>query len=155
MIPATAKWAGVTQVAYAYIPLQELRAHAEGLVKIWVHGKDSAGNWGTPQMVALTLDITPPTITLISATGTTGNANIQVTANDPLSGGVHSNIVAAEWFVGTDPGYGAGNAVTGFAQSTFVSFNFPVTGQLAGASVHVRVMDLAGNWSTDAIQVIP
>ncbi len=155
MVPSAAKWAGVSQVAYAYIPLQEIKAHAEGLVKIWVHGKDSAGNWGTPQMVALTLDITPPNIQSISATGTTGNATITVTADDPLSGGVHSNIVAAEWFVGTDPGYGAGHAVTGLAPSTHVTFSFPVTGQPAGASVHVRVLDAAGNWSTDAIQVIP
>ena len=105
--------------------------------------------------VQLTLDKTSPVITATTGGGITALATVQVTANDPTHGGVSSNIVAAEWFVGTDPGYGAGNAVTGFAQSTFVSFNFPVTGQLAGASVHVRVMDLAGNWSTDAIQVIP
>jgi FtsP/CotA-like multicopper oxidase with cupredoxin domain len=155
MVPSTAKWAGVNQVAYAYIPLQEIKAHPEGLVKIWVHGKDSAGNWGTPQSVSLTLDITPPTITSATATGTTGNATIQVNANDPLSGGVHSNIVTAEWFVGTDPGYGGGHAVTVPAPSTTVSFSFPVTGQAAVASVHVRVVDAAGNWSTDSIVVIP
>ena len=155
MVPASAKWAGSTQVAYAYIPLQEIKAHAEGIVKIWVHGKDSAGNWGTPQSVSLTLDITPPNIQSISATGTTGNATITVTADDPLSGGVHSNIVAAEWFIGTDPGYGAANAVTGFAPATHVTFSFPVNGQPAGASVHVRVLDAAGNWSADSIQVIP
>jgi hypothetical protein len=73
MVPSTTKWAGVSQVAYAYIPLQEIRAHAEGLVKIWVHGKDAAGNWGTPEMVALTLDITPPNIQSTSATGAAGN----------------------------------------------------------------------------------
>jgi hypothetical protein len=155
MVPSTAKWAGANQVAYAYIPLQEIRAHAEGIVKIWVHGKDAAGNWGTPEMVALTLDITPPNIQSTSATGTTGNATITVTADDPLSGGVHSNIVAAEWFIGTDPGYGAGTAVTGFAPATHVTFSFPVTGQPAGSQVHVRVRDAAGNWSADAVQVIP
>jgi hypothetical protein len=155
MVPSTAKWSGASQVAYAYIPLQEIRAHAEGIVKIWVHGKDAAGNWGTPEMVALTLDITPPNIQSTSATGTTGNATITVTADDPLSGGVHSNIVAAEWFIGTDPGYGAATAVTGFAPATHVTFSFPVSGKAAGSQVHVRVRDAAGNWSADAVQVIP
>jgi hypothetical protein len=151
---ATHKWGGPIQDAYAFIPLPDIRSNPEGMVKLWVHGKDAAGNWGDLVFVSLTLDKTPPVVTSMTKVGTPPNATINVVADDPLSGGVHSNIVAAEWWVGPEPGIGGGNPVSGITPGTHVSFSFSVAGHPAGTTINLRVQDLAGNWSSTSSLVL-
>jgi hypothetical protein len=44
------------------VPVAELQSRPEGTVNVYVHAKDAAGNWGTPQLFTLTLDKTNPVI---------------------------------------------------------------------------------------------
>jgi FtsP/CotA-like multicopper oxidase with cupredoxin domain len=155
MVPASGQWGGVSQTAYAYIPLAEINARPEGIVNIWMHGKDSAGNWGEPIAAQLTLDKTSPVITATIGGGITALATVQVTASDPTHGGVRSNIAAAEWWIGADPGLGSGTAVNVTTPSNPATFSFPVIGQVTGATVSLRVQDAAGNWSNTSTQLIP
>ena len=156
MVPAGAVWDSPTKVAYAYLPLAELTAYPEGLVRFWVHGKDEAGNWGTGAdwtYVDLILDRTPPLITsasIVSGTGCTGlptGCTVTYSANDPLSGGVNSNIVLGEWFTGTDPGQGLGFRFTVAPQSTSVVNGTFKPIAAGGTQISFRVKDAAGNWS--------
>jgi hypothetical protein len=150
MVPAGGTWNSNLMSAYAYLPLSDVRSCQEGHVVFWVHAKDLAGNWGPFQSVTLTYDKTPPVITSATAATTGGVSTLTVTANDPLAAGVSSNIVAAEWFTGTDPGPGNATAVVpSFTAGNPVTFSFvPGTGRYpAGTVIRVRVKDAAGNWS--------
>jgi hypothetical protein len=157
MIPAGGAWNSSVMNAYAYVPLTDIRSCAEGQVVFWVHAKDQAGNWGPFQSVTLTLDRTSPAISSASATRTAGVSTLTVTANDPVVAGVNSNIVAAEWFTGADPGPGNATAVVtsnpapppGFTAGNPVTFSFiPGNGHFpVGTVIRVRVKDAAGNWS--------
>jgi FtsP/CotA-like multicopper oxidase with cupredoxin domain len=156
MVPSGGAWNSSLLTAYAYVPLTDIRSCAEGQVVLWVHAKDVAGNWGPFQSVTLTYDKTLPVISSAAATRTAGVVTLTVTANDPASGGVSSNIVAAEWFTGSDPGPGNAIAVVtsnpapppSFTAGNPVTFSFiPGTGRFpAGAVIRVRVKDAAGNW---------
>jgi hypothetical protein len=157
MVPAQGAWNSNVLNAYAYVPLTDIRSCAEGSVVLWVHARDVAGNWGPFQRVTLTYDSTPPVISSATATRTGGIVTLTVAANDPTSAGVSSNIVAAEWFTGSDPGPGNANAVVtsnpapppSFTAGNPVTFSFiPGTGRFpVGAVIRVRVKDAAGNWS--------
>ena len=164
MVPSGGQWDSPTKLAYAYIPLAELTSYAEGKVKFWVHGRDIAGNWGEWSSVLLTLDRTAPTFTsttpakgattATACTGGLGGCTVSFSATDPLSGGVQSNIVQAEWFTAfPDPGVGLGNPINiptpGFTV-TGVTFQ-PVAA--SGTQIFFRVRDAAGNWSTTSMVV--
>jgi hypothetical protein len=141
------------ETAYAEIPLAGVRSMPEGDVTIWVRARDAAGNWGTATSATLRLDKTAPTVTL-----TTGPLVDQVTvdAEDPLSGGVNTDIVAIEHFVGPDPGSGNATALepgTDFTVGTTVSV--VLSGFASGDVVGVRVRDEAGTWSDTVRVTIP
>jgi hypothetical protein len=181
MIPAGSRWDTPTKVAYAFIPLAELTKYPEGHVRYWVHGKDLAGNWGGYAYADLTLDRTPPLFVYgaggTPAPGSTCGASpcaVNFKATDPISGGVNSPIVQAEWFIDQgahsicevpgpgctaeiiapgDPGYGAGNPVLLTSPATTLSLSFNVGPQPAGSKVVFRVRDQAGNWSQDGLVV--
>jgi hypothetical protein len=157
MIPSGGAWNSNVLNAYAYVPLTDIRSCAEGSVVFWVHAKDVAGNWGPFQSVTLTYDRTAPAISSASAVRTGGVSTLTVTANDPAAAGVSSNVVAAEWFTGADPGPGNAIAVVtsnpapppSFTAGNPVTFSFiPNTGRFpVGTVIRVRVKDAAGNWS--------
>jgi hypothetical protein len=171
MVPVGGHWnAGPTQNASAFIPLPDIRAFPEGHVWFWVHAIDQAGNWGpfangagTPiafTFADMTLDKTAPTLTA-TATKHPTTTDITITATDPVSNGVNSNIVAAEWFVApctpvelatcfNDPGTGNGTPIPVPTPATSVTLSLTVPNQDPGKSIYVRVMDAAGNWSVVA-----
>jgi hypothetical protein len=178
MFPSGAAWDSTTKLAYAYIPLAVLTEFPEGYVRFWVHAQDQAGNFGPWAYTDLTYDKTPPVITAPAipvppasptsiACNTNAGCNIAFTAHDPVSGGVNSNIVQAEWFIDagatvvctsptppcapqvvavTDPGYGNGTPIA-LTVGTTVATNFHMRRQARGTHIVFRVRDAAGNWS--------
>jgi hypothetical protein len=162
MIPSSGSWSGPVHDAYAYVPLADIRSCQEGLVVLWVHGQDVAGNWGDFQSVTLTLDKTVPTVTTPTVNTVAGVSTLTATADDPLSNGVRSGVVGAEWFTGADPGPGNGLPVISnpapppiFIAGNHVTFSFiPGAGHFAVTTVvSLRVIDGAGNWS--AVKTVP
>jgi len=153
---------------YAFIPLPNISLLAEGTHQIHVHGQDASGNWGTAVTTDLIIDKTTPTVSNVVVAPNPTNAVLAVgvvtltaDAADPLSGGVNSNIVAAEYFIDTDPGVGNGIAM----QGTFGSPTAALTAQvdvsglgLGIYTLYVRAMDGAGNWSPEVsvdLSVVP
>jgi hypothetical protein len=179
MIPSGARWDSPTKVAHAYIPLAELTSYPEGLVRFWVHSRDIAGNWGGWAFADLTLDRTPPAFdySLTPSDGATVPAGqITFRATDPVAGGVHSQIVQAEWFVDQgahlvcdppvtpgctpevvapgDPGLGGGTPIPITAPGFTVTATFDTGPQPSGTKIVFRVRDAAGNWSRSTMVVI-
>jgi FtsP/CotA-like multicopper oxidase with cupredoxin domain len=182
MIPAGAKWDSSTKVAHAYVPLAELTSYPEGLVRFWVHAKDIAGNWGGWASGDLTLDRTAPKFEAPTPVDgrqfgpCTAGCSIPLKATDPLSSGVQSNIVQAEWFVDQgahliceqppgpgctpevvapgDPGKGNGTAIPIPPGTTFsLTTTFNPGPQPPGTKIVFRVKDAAGNWSINTMVV--
>jgi hypothetical protein len=70
MTPAGGLWNHtITKSVTAFLPLSELQGMPDGLVRVWVHAKDIAGNWGGFTSVDLTLDKTAPVVdSLVNST---------------------------------------------------------------------------------------
>lgn len=147
-----------TEQVYGLIPLTQVRAMTSGEHKVYVHGKDAAGNWGsltaTNALVRLFVDKTAPV--LGTPTGspnpTAGATTLTLTA--PVTETVSPNFVgprfqAAEFWTGTtDPGVGKATRVQVTENATSVSASVPLTGILPGTyQFNLRVQDAAGNWS--------
>jgi FtsP/CotA-like multicopper oxidase with cupredoxin domain len=151
MIPANGHWSDAsTKAVAAYLPLADILAQPDGLVPVYVHAKDAAGNWGPLVEVDLTLDKTVPTV---DATPTVAAGTVKATAQDPVTNGVSTGIVAAEWFSGADPGTGHGTAITGIPAAAIPGGPVVLTFQPAkpvGTVISIRVKDAAGNWSVVA-----
>jgi hypothetical protein len=110
----------------------------------------------------LTVDRTGPSTDGVAAAPnpTEGATSVTLSANatDVSRGG--SNIIAAEWFEGTDPGVGLATAMT----ATDLAFNSPTEGLTASINIsswadgnhtlHVRSKDAAGNWGATASAVL-
>jgi FtsP/CotA-like multicopper oxidase with cupredoxin domain len=143
--------------AFVDIPLPTISLLSEGPHSIDFHGKDIAGNWGDIMSMTLIVDKTGPDITQIEfvsdPTGGATRAAVIARAVDPANGAAPaSNIVAAEWFQGTDPGPGNGRAMRpqdlAFDSSNEVVRNsFRIAGWTNGQhTIYVRAKDAAGNW---------
>jgi hypothetical protein len=152
MYPDGARWDSATKIAWAYIPLAILTSYPEGHVAVWTHAQDIAGNWGPFTYTDLVLDRTAPAWDLAlmppsyvgSSVGTcndTTPCSIHYAANDPVSGGVNSNIISGEWFIGqgitrlpgddvavsNDPGQGNGMPFSVLVPGTSVDGSFTIT----------------------------
>ena len=107
------------------------------------------------------------TTQLLGVTGPTGSTSsgaavtlvvtpaIVLTAHDVLSNGLASGLTEAEWFTGIDPGPGNATKVT-LAAGSLNTFPGPVNSAVVQSytlsgmptgTVHIRVVDAAGNWS--------
>jgi hypothetical protein len=159
MSPSGGAWDSPTKLAYAYVPLAELTKYHEGYVRFWVHGQDQAGNFGGWFYTDLTFDKTAPVFTAPNPAtapnavhcSTGAGCTIHFAASDPLSSGVNSNIVEAEWFIGTaDPGFGNGTQIT-IAVNPSVAGNVHFLKQPVGTLITFRVRDAAGNWSLNNV----
>ena len=100
-----------------------------GLHRLYVRTRDAAGNWSqtTPQLFYKEAVITRPI----------------------------PNVVAAEYFFDTDPGFGNGSVATVTAGQ---NVTFAINGDIAALSnglhrLHVRTRDAAGNWSLTTPQL--
>ncbi|QNK79433.1 hypothetical protein [Nakamurella sp. PAMC28650] len=104
MAPADGLWGNSSsKVVTAFLPLSLLQGMPDGLVRVWVHAKDIAGNWGPFEAVDLMLDRTAPI--LDSATNTA-----------PAGAATTTTAAATLPMVGTSPTL-ALTSVTGFPRS--------------------------------------
>ncbi|TAK64142.1 S8 family serine peptidase [Methylobacter sp.] len=131
-----------SEAAYADIPLTTVAQLAEGSHALYVHGQDSAGNWGPVSSVALIIDKTPPIVNNVTATLADTTINLTATAADSSPGSVD----AAEWFEGNDPGLGLGHSmsVSGGTVAATIDAGIWAPGS---HTLFVRARDSAGNWS--------
>ena len=146
---------------YALLPLTQVRAMTTGEHKVYVHGKDAAGNWGSltapNALVRLFVDRTAPVLGTATASPnpTAGAATLTITA--PVTESVAANysgprFQAAEYWTGTtDPGAGKATRVQVTDTGSAVSASIPLAGLLPGVTqFNLRVQDAAGNWSNVA-----
>lgn len=144
---------------------------AVGAHTVYVHGQDSAGNWGPLAALVVTVtaaDTTGPaasaaTVTPAATNHTPNTVTVAVaaTADDTATGG--GVVTGAEYFIDTAGADGSGTAMTvSPANAVVVSAagtidNATLAGLSEGAhTVLVHARDLAGNWgaTTSAALVI-
>jgi hypothetical protein len=133
-----------------------------GTHTLYVRGKDVAGNWGATAAATLIIDRTGPTISNATVSpnprGAATSLTLSATATDPVNGtgptaAPGSNVVAAEWFRGTDPGLGLATAVTVSAPpanpstlTATISTTTPTPWPSGPQVISIRAKDAAGNW---------
>ena len=157
-----------TEQVYGLIPLTQVRAMAPGEHKVYVHGKDAAGNWGSltldNALVRLLVDKTAPVLGALTGSPNPTNGAATLTLAAPVTEVVLPSYAgprfqAAEYWTGTtDPGVGKGTRVQITDTGTGVSAAIPLGGLLPGTvTFSLRVQDAAGNWSnavTTSVQVV-
>lgn len=139
-----------TEAGRTPIPLNTILQLTDGNHNVYVHAKDSAGNWGPVTTLVLVVDKVAPTFTGITlapntfALGTV--ANVVLTLNGAADNVGGTGIGGGEyWFGTTDPAPGGGTAFNG------LTANIPTSSLAVGTyTVRARVRDAAGNWSTGA-----
>jgi len=160
MLPVSGKFDSPTEAIYALADLYGIHALPQGVHTIYVHAKDAAGNWGDASASSTTflLDKTGPDITGASLAPNPNNAattvNLTATATDPANNGSPANgpatnVVAAEYFIGSDPGQGHATAITVASPATSVGLaaSINVASLPIGVyTVSVRAQDAAHNW---------
>ncbi|MCV2393291.1 multicopper oxidase domain-containing protein, partial [Actinotalea sp. M2MS4P-6] len=149
MSASDGRFDSATEAGYADIPLSTVVLLSEGSHPVYVHAKDSAGNWGAAATTELVVDKTRPTLDSVSASPnpTQGARTVTLTAAASDSASAISRV---EWFVGTDPGAGNGTAMTlSGTGPTTATGSIDVSSRPEGSFVvTVRARDAAGNWST-------
>ncbi len=144
-----------SETAYADIPLSTVQQMTNGSHTMYIHAKDVAGNWGGTASAVLVVDKVAPTVSGVNASPnpTQGATTVALTAtgND-----VGTSVTKAEWFVGTDPGYGNANAMTVSGSGPWsLSATVNVGGWNEGTyTIKVRTKDAAGNWGATASVVL-
>jgi hypothetical protein len=158
-----------TVAVSASISVATLAGLSEGAHSLYVHGQDALGNWGAATSTVLIIDRTGPAISGVSAspnpTGGATSVTLTATATDPPNGSdPPSNVTAAEWFEGADPGVGLATpmaAADGASDSPIegLTATIDVSGWTVGNhTLSVRAKDAAGNWgavSTTVLNVQP
>ena len=127
-----------------------------GTHTVYVHGQDSAGNWGPFQSAVISNDTTGPATSALvlspASSNGTGNVSLSGTADDTSTGG--SNIAAAEYTI--DGGAATAMSVSpSGAKVASLSATIPaatVNALAEGAhSIAVRSQDSLGNWGATAL----
>ncbi|GGM86046.1 hypothetical protein GCM10009721_08470 [Terrabacter tumescens] len=147
-----------TEQVYGLIPLTQVKAMTAGEHKVYVHGKDAAGNWGSltgaNSLVRLYVDRTAPVLGTLTASPnpTNGAAALDVAA--PVTEAVIPSMTGprfqgAEYWTGTtDPGAGKATRVQTTDTGTGITASIPLAGIANGTvQFNLRVQDAAGNWS--------
>ncbi|HLF26307.1 MAG TPA: multicopper oxidase domain-containing protein [Anaerolineae bacterium] len=166
MFPSDGLFNEISEAVYLNIPVSSFTQLSRGPHPIYVHGKDTAGNWGALGSGTITIDrgtaadTSGPNVTSLAAAPnpflTATSVALTALASDV---GNMSNVTAAEWYFGADPGRGLGTAMQatdGAFDSTVenIAATINVTGWPATRTVFVRARDAAGNWSAVASVLI-
>ncbi len=155
-----------TEVVTATIDASAL---ALGSHTFYVQAKDALNNWGP--VASAILNVTPPdtvgpTTSAVAAAPnpTAGAASVTLTANASDAATGNSNIASAEYWIGADPGQGAGTAMNPSdgafdSPAEGLAANVDVSGLATGNhTIYVRAKDSANNWGAPAsvvLQVTP
>jgi len=128
----------------------EISGLSDGEHTVYVRAQDEAGNWDTtPDSAIFTVDVTGPvtTDTTVDPNPTNIDPTVTATTTDELS-----TVIAAEFFIDTDPGEGSGTPMTA-VDGAFDSLTEEVTGiiDISGLedgehTVYVRAQDSLENW---------
>lgn len=149
------------------IPVSTLAGLSSGNHTIYIHGQDSAGNWGSFNVAVLNLDKTGPLSRAIVLTPGASNGSldiaIQATGDDSASG--NGDIAAAEYFINIDvqnpPAPGSGTPLTVNVAAPIASLNGVIpasimSGLSEGAhQLYIRSMDNLSNWGDFATASLP
>ena len=147
LLPVDGTWNSTSENVYGLIPLSQVKPKADGSYQVYVRGKDNAGNWGELFAVSLVVDKTAPLLgTLVGAPNPTAGA-VQLTLSAPVTGDT-SFQTAELWTTATDPGVGKATRISvGWVDGKAV-VTVPLATYAPGATTfHLRVQDMAGNWS--------
>jgi hypothetical protein len=151
------------------LPASVVSALAEGSHAIAIRAEDALGNWGPFTHVTLSLDKTGPQASPVTTrpnptngtiglqSGTLGSyfQLLNASLSDPQSGGLSSNITAAEYFVDSTGANGTGGAMTpvdgAFNSSSEAAQAaiplYAITALAEGPhTFYVHGRDAAGNW---------
>ena len=162
-VASDGKFDTASETGYGLIPLSQVTALPDGVHQIFVHGRDSAGNWGSFSQAGLTVDhgvvigtvtaaLTPNTPPGAPAVGSTTTA-IALNATATSTTG---NPSAAEWFLDADPGAGNGRpmAITGTGPYALTA-SVPPGGLSVGQhTLSVRARSAAGTWGRAAFTTV-
>jgi FtsP/CotA-like multicopper oxidase with cupredoxin domain len=129
------------------IPAARVAALSAGDHTVYVHARDSIGNWGPRASAVLRIDRTAPTfssITLSPNPIASGTASTGLAVNGASDGATGSGVAGGEfWIANSNVPAGGGTAFNG------TTATIPTGGLVPGAyTVRVRIRDVAGNWST-------
>jgi hypothetical protein len=153
----------------ASIPAATVDALTEGTHVVSMHSQDAAGNWGPYVTVDLVVDKTAPNASNVAVApnpndGTLafnpdilGTNVVRLTADlaDPASGGVNSDLKAAEAFIDTVGADGKGIVVAAVdgvfdspAEAGYSDIPLATIAQLSNGNhtIYVHAKDAAGNW---------
>jgi len=122
-----------------------------GTYDLGVRVKDDAGRWSNPMLRRLTIQ--PSDYALAGDLDRDGSADQGM--NDPLPGGI-SPLVEAEYFIGADPGNGAGTSLSlgsdGYLARDLGQAVLSLAMPPGTYTVGVRAKDDAGRWSQPMIR---
>ena len=126
-------------------------ALAAGTNTVYVDAQDSLGNWSaTKRAVTFFKDVTPPTVTVLTANPATATATspfFSMTVTD------NKGIAGAEYFIDTAGAPGTGTAIS-ISGTTIASTNFSLSSFSSisdGPHTFIaEAKDTAGNWSGPA-----
>lgn len=157
MFPSDGLFNSPSESGYYDIPAANFAGLPDGPYSVYVHGKDSAGNWGSTVSATVYINRTSadtlgPTVANLrtNPNPTYGSPTVALTGTATDQGNT-SPIAAAEYFIGSDPGQGLGQPMQA-ADGTFNATpeNLTATLNTAGlrgiVRIYVRAKDTAGNW---------
>jgi Multicopper oxidase len=153
------KFDAASEIAYGLIPLSQVSALADGAHTVYVHARDTAGNWGPLTAATLTVSrgvgVSAVSAVLTPAAPSVGAATtaVTLTATATLPPGTTAPPQAAEWFLGADPGAGNGRPMT---ISTVSASTFTLAGTVppglfttpGPVTLSVRARGANGTWGT-------
>ena len=151
--PMTAASALPTTTISGTLSAANVTGLTPGLHAIYIHARDSAGNWSATVTINLLIDRTAPTftgITVVPNSILNGTASTTMTVVGASDGAGGSGVTGGEyWFDTASITAGTGTAFTGLSA--------PISTATLTSAVHtvrVRIRDAAGNWST-SVQSAP
>jgi hypothetical protein len=86
MTPSRGTWGhSLTETSTAFLPLSALQGLPDGLVRVWVHSQDVAGNWGPFTAADVTLDHSAPVMdSVVNPAATAPTTTAQVPLFPPV-----------------------------------------------------------------------
>jgi hypothetical protein len=157
LLPTDLAYDAAVETVTGTIPVAALAGLASGNHTVFVHGRDSAGTWGSFNIAVLALDKAGPMTTGLALAPSLSNGTVDValsgTGDDRATG--NAAVAAAEYFIDATgaeaAGAGAPMVVNVAAPSASLTASIAASALSAGTHViSVRSQDALGNWGAFA-----